>query len=72
MRSKQRALVESLEQGAKVSSTPGSAGEQGLGLGLTLTREHLLRMGGQLALRVLLEGGSEAIIQLRSAEVSQA
>jgi signal transduction histidine kinase len=65
-------LAQRLEQGAKVSSTPGSAGEQGLGLGLTLTREHLLRMGGQLALRVLPEGGSEAIIQLRSAEASQA
>ena len=51
----------------KVHSTPGSAGEQGLGLGLTLSREHLQRMGGRLALRTLPEGGSEAVIELRSA-----
>ncbi len=57
-----------LVQGRKVTSTQGSAGEEGLGLGLTLTREHLLRMGGSLALRRLPEGGSEALVELRSAD----
>lgn len=64
-------LAERLARGAKVFSTQGSAGEQGLGLGLTLTREHLLRMGGGIALRRPDGGGGEAVIELRSADTAK-
>jgi signal transduction histidine kinase len=58
------AIVERLERGDKIHSTPGSSGETGLGLGLTLTREHLRRMHGDLELRAAAGGGSEAVICL--------
>jgi signal transduction histidine kinase len=57
-------LADKLERHEKVFSTAGSAGESGLGLGLTLTREHLQRMGGNLTLRRPPSGGGEAVIQL--------
>jgi signal transduction histidine kinase len=57
-------LAARLEQHQKVFSTEGSGGETGLGLGLMLTREHLLRMGGNMNLRRSSEGGGEAVIQL--------
>lgn len=57
-------LADKLERHEKVFSTAGSAGESGLGLGLTLTREHLKRMGGNLSLRRPSSGGGEAVIQL--------
>jgi signal transduction histidine kinase len=57
-------LAAQLERYEKVFSTTGSAGESGLGLGLTLTREHLQRMGGNLTLRRGPSGGSEAVIVL--------
>jgi len=60
-------LAAKLERHEKVFSTAGSAGESGLGLGLTLTREHLQRMGGNLTLRRPNGGGGEAVIQLNVA-----
>jgi signal transduction histidine kinase len=57
-------LAARLEQHQKVFSTEGSSGETGLGLGLMLTREHLLRMGGNINLRRSSEGGGEAVIEL--------
>lgn len=60
-------LAAKLERHEKVFSTAGSAGEGGLGLGLTLTREHLKRMGGNLTLRRPVNGGGEAVIQLNVA-----
>jgi signal transduction histidine kinase len=57
-------LAARLEQHQKVFSTQGSGGETGLGLGLMLTREHLLRMGGNIDLRRSSEGGGEAVIEL--------
>lgn len=53
-----------LQQQQKVFSTEGSGGETGLGLGLMLTREHLIRMGGNIDLRRSSEGGGEAVIEL--------
>ena len=60
-------LERSLNEGQRVFSTQGSAGESGLGLGLTLTLEHLRRMGGSLSLRRPPGGGSEAAIALPEA-----
>jgi signal transduction histidine kinase len=57
-------LAARLEQQQKVFSTEGSGGETGLGLGLMLTREHLLRMGGRIDLRRSAEGGGEVVIEL--------
>jgi signal transduction histidine kinase len=60
-------LREHLKAGSKISSTPGSSGETGLGLGLTLASEHLVRMGGRLTLRDAEGGGGEAVIMLPAA-----
>ena len=57
-------LATRLQQQQKVFSTEGSGGETGLDLGLMLTREHLLRMGGNIDLRRSSEGRGEAVIEL--------
>jgi signal transduction histidine kinase len=57
-------LIEKLSAGARVDSTLGTAGEQGLGLGLTLAAEHMRRIGGELSLRTAAEGGGEATLRL--------
>lgn len=54
-------LIEHLEEGVRPVSTPGSAGEKGLGLGLTLASEHVRRMGGRLLLRSVPDGGVAAV-----------
>ncbi|MFT3922035.1 MAG: ATP-binding protein [Myxococcales bacterium] len=60
-------LLQRIRAGERVHSTPGTANELGLGLGLTLVAEHLRRMGGRLALRARDEGGSEVAVLLRAA-----
>jgi C4-dicarboxylate-specific signal transduction histidine kinase len=47
-----------------VVSTPGTAGEQGLGLGLTLAAEHMRRIGGDLSLGTADGGGGEAKLRV--------
>ncbi|HEX6242757.1 MAG TPA: sensor histidine kinase, partial [Polyangiales bacterium] len=54
-------LIERLEDGVRPLSTPGSAGETGLGLGLTLASEHVRSMGGRLMLRRAAQGGEAAV-----------
>ena len=57
-------VIERLGRGEKISSTPGTRGEEGLGLGLTLVREHVTRMAGNLSLQAAPGGGSDAVIRL--------
>lgn len=57
-------LIEKLAAGRRVESTEGTAGEQGLGLGLTLASEHMRRIGGELRLRKAQEGGGEAVVHV--------
>lgn len=54
-------LIERLQEGVRPTSTTGSAGETGLGLGLTLASEHVRRMGGRLVLRSVPDGGIAAV-----------
>jgi signal transduction histidine kinase len=53
--------------GAELPSRPGTAGESGQGLGLTLAREHLQRMGGNLELLDREGGGTVVRLWLRAA-----
>jgi len=57
-------VIERLGRGEKIPSTPGTKGEKGLGLGLTLVREHVTRMAGKLSLQPAPGGGSDAVIRL--------
>lgn len=63
-------LIERLAEGVRPLSTPGSAGEKGLGLGLTLASEHLRSMGGRLTLRRVSQGG-EAAVRLPRCDAEQ-
>ena len=45
-------------------SSQGTQGEAGYGLGLGLVKEYLGRLGGQLELRNLPQGGACATIRL--------
>jgi signal transduction histidine kinase len=58
------ALVQKIANGERVESTRGTAGEEGLGLGLTLAAEHMRRIGGDLSLGTAAEGGGEAKLRV--------
>lgn len=59
-----REVIDKLATRQRVDSTDGTAGEHGLGLGLTLASEHMRRIGGDLRLKTAQEGGGEATVHV--------
>jgi signal transduction histidine kinase len=60
-------LLDGLRSGRDLPSLPGTRGETGQGLGLSLATEHVRRMGGCLDFALREGGGTEARVTLPSA-----
>ena len=61
------AVRRALAEGARAPSSPGSQGETGNGYGLTLAKDYLAQMGGELVLARSEGGGTLAQVRLRAA-----
>ncbi|HVM31994.1 MAG TPA: HAMP domain-containing sensor histidine kinase [bacterium] len=54
-------------RGQRLTHSPGTEGEEGLGLGLFLSRDYAHFMGGELELKAGKDGGTEAVLRLKKA-----
>jgi signal transduction histidine kinase len=63
-------MRDALETPGVVTSTPGTAGERGAGIGLALCRELVAREGGTLTFACPPEGGTIATVRLPTAALS--
>ena len=60
-------VLEALGRGRRPESSPGTNGEPGSGYGLSLARDYMAQMGGELRLENPAAGGTRAVVVLAAA-----